>query len=95
MPSFVGSSFAFIGVVVSTTDYNYVPGIRNEHLDVATGGILVCGLVLAAVGVVVMFVGHTWIEAVMPPGKMESRFKFDQTFDYIFLSSQWLREQLL
>ncbi|XP_037038347.1 putative pyrimidine permease RutG isoform X2 [Bradysia coprophila] len=67
VPSFVGSSFAFIGVVVSATGYNYETGIRNEHLDVAVGGILVCGLVLAAMGIIVMFVGHTWIEAVMPP----------------------------
>ncbi|KAG4079714.1 hypothetical protein HA402_009100 [Bradysia odoriphaga] len=83
VPSFVGSSFAFIGVVVSATGYNYETGIRNENLDVAVGGILVCGLVLAAMGIIVMFVGHTWIEAVMPPGKMV-KCQCRLTFNFIF-----------
>lgn len=67
VPSYVGSSFAFVGVVISAT--NYVPGsARNEHIDVAAGGILVCGLACCAIGIIVMFIGSNWIEVIMPPG---------------------------
>lgn len=70
MPSYVGSSFGFIGVVVSATGYNYTPSAgRNEHVDVAAGGILICGIVYGAIGLVIFFLGHNWIEYVMPPGK--------------------------
>lgn len=69
VPSYVGSSFSFIGVVVSATGYNYMPGSElNERIDVAAGGILVCGLALGAIGLLVMFVGYNWIEEIMPPG---------------------------
>ncbi|KAI7894028.1 Xanthine/uracil/vitamin C permease [Mucor mucedo] len=68
VPSYVGSSFGFIGVVVSATGFNYVPnGPGNQHTDVAVGGILVCGLVYGFIGTVIYFVGHGWIEVVMPP----------------------------
>ncbi|KAJ6648273.1 putative pyrimidine permease RutG [Pseudolycoriella hygida] len=68
VPSYVGSSFAFIGVVISATNYVYVPGGgRNEHMDVATGGILMCGLALGLIGLIVMFFGSDWVESVMPP----------------------------
>lgn len=71
VPSYVGSSFGFIGVVVSATGFNYVPsGPSNQHTDVAVGGILICGLVYGAIGLVIFFVGHDWIEVVMPPGKL-------------------------
>ncbi|KAG2235192.1 hypothetical protein INT48_003536 [Thamnidium elegans] len=68
VPSYVGSSFGFIGVVVSATGYNYVPsGPGNARADVAVGGILVCGLVYGAIGLVIFFLGHNWINYVMPP----------------------------
>ncbi|CAO3656570.1 unnamed protein product [Mucor fragilis] len=68
VPSYVGSSFGFIGVVVSATGYNYTPSSgRNEHADVACGGILICGLVYGAIGLVVFFAGSGWIDVIMPP----------------------------
>ncbi|KAG0747051.1 hypothetical protein G6F57_006217 [Rhizopus arrhizus] len=68
VPSYVGSSFGFIGVVVSATGYNYSPSAGyNEHTDVAAGGILICGIVYGLIGVVIFFVGHDWIEYIMPP----------------------------
>ncbi|KAI9029858.1 Xanthine/uracil/vitamin C permease [Phycomyces nitens] len=68
VPSYLGSSFGFIGVVASSTGYTYTPTAgHNPHIDVAAGGILVCGLVLAAIGVIVLFLGHEWIEVIMPP----------------------------
>ncbi|KAI9475550.1 MAG: Xanthine/uracil/vitamin C permease [Benjaminiella poitrasii] len=68
VPSYVGSSFGFIGVVVSATGYNYTPSSgRNEHVDVAAGGILICGIVYGLIGVIVFFAGYNWIEYIMPP----------------------------
>ncbi|ORE19176.1 Xanthine/uracil permease [Rhizopus microsporus] len=68
VPSYVGSSFGFIGVVISATGYNYSPTSGpNDRTDVAAGGILICGLVYGAIGLIVLLVGHDWIEVIMPP----------------------------
>lgn len=69
VPSYVGSSFGFIGVVISATGYNYSPTSGpNDRTDVAAGGILICGLVYGAIGLIVLLVGYDWIEVIMPPG---------------------------
>ncbi|KAI8380737.1 Xanthine/uracil/vitamin C permease [Blakeslea trispora] len=68
VPSYVGSSFGFIGVVASATGYTYAPGVgKNPNTDVAAGGIIICAVVYLAIGIVVHFAGHRWIEYVMPP----------------------------
>ncbi|KAI7863952.1 permease family-domain-containing protein [Spinellus fusiger] len=68
VPSYLGSSFGFIGVVTSSTGYTYSPTSGpNPHLDVALGGILICGLVLGVIGIIVIVAGHKWIEFFMPP----------------------------
>ena len=65
VPSYVGSSFSFIGVVIAATGYAG-QGI-NPNLPVALGGIVVCGLVYAAIAIAVMMTGTGWIERLMPP----------------------------
>lgn len=65
MPSYLGSSAAFVGVVIATTGFNG-QGI-NPNLSVALGGIIACGLVYTLIGVVVMKIGTRWIERMMPP----------------------------
>ncbi|MCX7660576.1 solute carrier family 23 protein [Caldimonas sp.] len=65
VPSYLGSSFAFIGVVIAAT--GYAGSGPNANLAVALGGIVVCGLVYALIGVIVMGVGTGWIERFMPP----------------------------
>lgn len=65
VPSYLGSSFAFIGVVIDASGYAG-PG-PNTNLGVALGGIIACGAVYTAVGLLVMAVGTRWIETVMPP----------------------------
>lgn len=56
-------------MIVSATGYVYEVGSNiNEQMDVAAGGIFVCGLALGLIGVVVMFFGSKWIEVLMPPG---------------------------
>ncbi|EQA1645858.1 pyrimidine utilization transport protein G [Enterobacter hormaechei] len=65
VPSYLGSSAAFVGVVIAATGFNG-QGI-NPNLSVALGGIIACGLVYTLTGLVVMKVGTRWIERMMPP----------------------------
>jgi putative pyrimidine permease RutG len=65
VPSYLGSSFAFIGVVIAATAYAG-PG-PNPNIGVALGGIIACGAAYTLIGVVVQAVGTGWIERCMPP----------------------------
>lgn len=65
MPSYLGSSAAFVGVVIAVTGFNG-QGL-NPHLSVALGGIIACGLVYTLIGFIVMKAGTRWIERLMPP----------------------------
>jgi uracil-xanthine permease len=65
LPSFLGSSFSFIAVVIAATGYS--GGGPNPELGLASGGILVAGALYAAAGLLVMLVGFHWIEILMPP----------------------------
>lgn len=65
VPSYLGSSAAFVGVVIAATGFNG-QGI-NPNLSVALGGIIACGLVYTLTDLVVMKVGTRWIERMMPP----------------------------
>jgi putative pyrimidine permease RutG len=65
VPSYLGSSFAFIGVVIAASGYAG-PG-PNANIGVALGGIIACGLVYTVIGAIVQAVGTGWIERFMPP----------------------------
>ncbi len=65
VPSYLGSSFAFIGVVIAATAY--AGQGANANIGLALGGIIACGLVYTLVGVIVHLVGTGWIERFMPP----------------------------
>ena len=65
VPSYLGSSFAFIGVVIAASGYGGTG--PNANIGVALGGIVACGALYAAVGLVVAALGTRWIEALMPP----------------------------
>ncbi|MEZ2738745.1 solute carrier family 23 protein [Comamonas jiangduensis] len=65
VPSYLGSSFAFIGVVIAAT--GFAGQGANGNIGVALGGIIMCGLVYTLIGVVVHLVGTGWIERFMPP----------------------------
>lgn len=65
VPSYLGSSFAFIGVVIAAT--GYAGQGPNANMGVALGGIIACGLVYTLIGVLVQAVGTGWIERFMPP----------------------------
>jgi putative pyrimidine permease RutG len=51
VPSYLGSSFAFIGVVIAAT--GYAGSGRNANIGVALGGIIACGALYTAIGVLV------------------------------------------
>jgi putative pyrimidine permease RutG len=65
VPSYLGSSFAFIGLVIAVTGYGgHGP---NMNIGVALGGIIACGVAYAIIGVIVAAIGTKWIETLMPP----------------------------
>ncbi|MBD7959583.1 MULTISPECIES: solute carrier family 23 protein [Comamonas] len=65
VPSYLGSSFAFIGVVIAAT--GFAGQGANGNIGVALGGIIMCGLVYTLIGVLVHIIGTGWIERFMPP----------------------------
>src|SRR5256886_3324904 len=69
VPSYLGSSFSFIAVVLAATGFASGfkgPGL-NPNIGVALGGIIAAGVVYAIIGLIVIFVGYRWIEYLMPP----------------------------
>jgi uracil-xanthine permease len=65
VPSYLGSSFAFIGVVIAAT--GYAGKGFNANMGVALGGIIACGALYTVVGALVQSMGTRWIEKLMPP----------------------------
>jgi uracil-xanthine permease len=59
LPSYLGSSFAFIAPIGAATS--------SSGMSAALGGVLVTGVLLAVVGLVVHVAGARWIDVVMPP----------------------------
>jgi NCS2 family nucleobase:cation symporter-2 len=59
LPSYLGSSFAFIAPITVAT--------ASDGRGGALFGIVVVGLLLALVGAVVTFTGTGWIDVLMPP----------------------------
>lgn len=59
LPSYLGSSFAFIAPIVAAT--------ATAGMGSALFGILAVGFLLAVVGFVVQLTGTGWIDALMPP----------------------------
>jgi uracil-xanthine permease len=64
VPSYLGSSFAFIAPITAST--------QAESMSAALGGVLVIGIALALLGLLVQAVGTRWIGLLMPPVVMGS-----------------------
>ncbi|MFC0399602.1 solute carrier family 23 protein [Paraburkholderia rhizosphaerae] len=65
VPSYLGSSFAFIALVIAVTGYaGHGP---NPNIPIALGGIIACGVVYMIIGAIVAALGTAWIETLMPP----------------------------
>jgi putative pyrimidine permease RutG len=65
LPSYLGSSFAFIAVVIAAT--GYAGSGPNLNIPIALGGIIAAGVVYAIIGLVVHVSGTAWVEKLMPP----------------------------
>lgn len=65
VPSYLGSSFAFIGPVLVATAAT--AGAPNPNIALALGGIIAAGAFYTLIGFIVMAAGHRWIERLMPP----------------------------
>ena len=65
VPSYLGSSFAFIGVVIAATGYG--GSGPNPNIGGAPGGSSACGLLCCIIGAIVQASGTGWIERFMPP----------------------------
>lgn len=65
LPSYLGSSFSFIAVVIAATAY--AGSGPNPNIGLALGGIIACGALYAIIGLIVMKSGIGWIETLMPP----------------------------
>jgi len=65
VPSYLGSSFSFIALVVALTGY---PGHgQNPDVPLACGGIIACGFLYALIGLIVSWTDSGWIQRLMPP----------------------------
>jgi len=62
LPSYLGSSFAFIAPVTAA-----VASSKATGMGTALAGIVAVGILLALVGLVVQFVGVSWVDRFMPP----------------------------
>jgi uracil-xanthine permease len=65
VPSYLGSSFAFIAVVIAAT--GYAGSGPNPNIPLALGGIIAAGAFYMVIGVIVQAVGYRWVEWLMPP----------------------------
>ncbi|WP_336489498.1 solute carrier family 23 protein [Methylobacterium nigriterrae] len=65
VPSYLGSSAAFVAVVIAATGYAGTG--PNPNIPVALGGIVAAGALYGLVGLVIGLSGHAWIERLMPP----------------------------
>ncbi|MBF6617445.1 solute carrier family 23 protein [Pollutimonas thiosulfatoxidans] len=71
VPSYLGSSFAFIGGVIAVT--GYAGGGANANIGVALGAIIACGFVYTLIGLLVWWMNARsggaaeWINNWMPP----------------------------
>lgn len=67
IPSYLGSSFAFIAPVAAVTGSMAVGDFNAADIPKALGGIIAAGLLYTIIGAIVDYTGSGWINALMPP----------------------------
>ena len=65
VPSYLGSSFSFIAVVIAASGYSGHGA--NPGIDIALGGIVGAGVLYGVIALIVMGTGIGWVECLMPP----------------------------
>lgn len=67
IPSYLGSSFAFITPIIAAAGGAALMGTPDYNLPAALGGLVVAGLVYVVVAGIVKAFGTGWINKVLPP----------------------------
>ena len=67
LPSYLGSSFAFIAPITAFGPGEGKPLDSPEQIGQALVGVFVAGLLLAGIGFLVQATGTRWLEKLMPP----------------------------
>src|ERR671939_1521789 len=67
VPSYLGSSFAFIGPVAAVVGSSAAGTFNAAAIPNALGGIIAAGVVYAVIGLLVQVAGSDWIDRLMPP----------------------------
>ena len=69
IPSYLGSSFAFLGPVGAATGLGVGSGTAATAAQMAPalGGLIATGVLLFLVGLLVQSAGASWVEKLMPP----------------------------
>jgi putative pyrimidine permease RutG len=67
VPSYLGSSFAFIGPVAAVVGSPAAGTFKGADIPKALGGIVAAGVVYTVIGLLVAAFGSAWIDALMPP----------------------------
>ncbi|WP_069801175.1 solute carrier family 23 protein [Thermogemmatispora onikobensis] len=69
VPSYLGSSFSFIAVVLAATGFasGFHGSGLNPNIGVALGGIIAAGVVYGIIALIVIAAGYRWIDILMPP----------------------------
>ena len=67
VPSYLGSSFAFIGPVAAVIGSSAAGTLNPASIPLALGGIIAAGLIYTLIGLLVHLTGSDWIDALMPP----------------------------
>jgi uracil-xanthine permease len=65
VPSYLGSSFSFIAVIVTVTAYTGQG--HNPNIPMALGGIIAAGVLYTVIALIVIAIGYAWVERLMPP----------------------------
>ncbi|MEA2525327.1 MAG: putative pyrimidine permease RutG [Thermomicrobiales bacterium] len=67
VPSYLGSSFAFIGPVGAVVGTSAAGTFNAADIPKALGGIVAAGLIYTGIGFLVSVMGSDWIDRLMPP----------------------------
>ncbi|MFY9262609.1 MAG: nitrate reductase [Actinomycetaceae bacterium] len=69
IPSYLGSSFAFLAPIGAVTGYvaNGGAPLDEAKASLAQGGVIMTGATLALIGLIAHFAGTKWIDKLMPP----------------------------
>lgn len=67
MPTFLGSSFAFISAIASVVGNDAFGATKNEQIAAAMGGIIAAGAIYVVLALIIKIFGTKFIDKLFPP----------------------------